>query len=118
MWRWLSRFLASRCNSKSVLELYENPTKPCIPDDLLILFEASNDFVNTTLETKDDVELGSRAVIFLRLAQEYKKPLSLVRQSDQREEMARRFQAEFQAAPWIRTKAEYDEFVKVKESLR
>ena len=94
------------------------PTAPGKVTPCGLLFEASNNFVNTTLETKDDVELGSRAAIFLRLAQEYKKPLSLVRQSDQREEMARRFQAEFQAAPWIRTKAEYDEFVKVKESLR
>jgi hypothetical protein len=82
-----------------------------------LLFEASNEFVHTTLETKHDVELGGRAAVFLRLSRDFEKPLALVRQGSQREEMARRFQAEFEPAPWVRTDEEYEEFRKVRESL-
>ena len=82
-----------------------------------LLFDASNAFVSTTLETKDEVELGGRAAVFLRLARDFQRPLALVRLGAQREEMARRFQAEFEPAPWIRSEAEYEEFRKVLREL-
>ena len=82
-----------------------------------LMFAASNTFIGITLSTRDEVDIASRAAIFLRMSRDFGKPLKLVRQGDQRKEMAKIFQSQFQPAPWIRSQEEYDKFAYLKNDL-
>lgn len=77
---------------------------------------ASQEFVELTHTTREEIALGARAALLLRMAQEHNAPLVEVRKTKEgKEAMAKRFEREVISTPWIRPKEEYERIKQMKE---
>lgn len=74
------------------------------------LFAASQDFMELMKATRPDVELGSRAACFLRLARDHQAPIaSVIAQGPQmKAAVVKTFNTEKVATPWLRPETEDD----------
>jgi hypothetical protein len=84
------------------------------------LHNASLAFLELTYETREQVTLGSRAALILRLAEELGSPLSEVRKSGdgaQKQRIQQVFSEEKVPTPWMRSPEEYEQFFKLKEEM-
>jgi len=81
---------------------------------------ATLDFLQTTYETKEQVALGSRSALILRLAQEFNDPLATVRNDNDNEgakKMSQVFAEQVVPTPWVKSNEEYQEFFKIREQI-
>ena len=77
---------------------------------------ASQEFVELTHVTREEMALGARAALLLRMAEEHNSPLVEVRKTKEgKEAMAKRFEREVISTPWIRPKEEYERFQQMRE---
>jgi len=96
---------------QSVEEEFSGKDTPCGRLEV-----ASQEFVELTHQTREEVALGSRAALLLRMAKEHNAPLVEVRKTREgKEAMAERFGAEMIPTPWIRPKEEYEQMKRMKE---
>lgn len=81
---------------------------------------ASLDFLKLTYTTKQDVILGSRAALIMRLSMELNAPLTLIRQGDdeeQKNKIARVFREQVIPTPWLRSEEEYKQFFEIENEF-
>jgi hypothetical protein len=85
------------------------------------LHNASLAFLEQTYDTREQVALGSRAALILRLAEELGLPLTEVRNSGVGQRKQKRIQQVFSQekvpTPWMRSPEEYGQFFKLKEEM-
>jgi hypothetical protein len=86
------------------------------------LHAASLAFLELTYDTREQVTLGSRAALILRLAEELGLPLTEIRKSGavgqrKQKRIQQVFSQEKIPTPWMRSPEEYGQFFKVKEEL-
>jgi len=68
---------------------------------------ASQKFVELTHSSREEIALGARAAVLLRMAQEHNAPLIEVNRTQEgKDKMAKRFREEIIPTPWIRPKQE------------
>jgi len=81
---------------------------------------ASMAFLKATFTTKQNVILGSRAALIMRLACELNAPLTLIRQEgdDQQKAMiGKRFQEQVVPTPWLRSEEDYKQLLEIESEL-
>jgi hypothetical protein len=77
---------------------------------------ASQEFVELTHTTREEIALGARAALLLRMAKEHNAPLVEVRKTEEgKGAMAKRFHDEMIPTPWIRPKEEYEQLKRTRE---
>ena len=86
------------------------------------LHEANLAFLEMTYDTKQDIILGSRASLLLRLACELNLPLSTIRNnkeaySEQNHRIKKVFSQDVVPTPWIRSDEKYKQFFELKQEL-
>lgn len=84
------------------------------------LHTANMSFLQVTFDTKEDVILGSRAALILRLAQELNEPLATVRVGNdgaRKQRIGQVFAEQVVPTPWLRSNEEYEQFFKLKEQF-
>jgi hypothetical protein len=85
------------------------------------LHNASLAFLELTYDTREQVTLGSRAALILRLVKELGLPLTEVRKSGAGQRKQKRIQQVFSQekvpTPWMRSPEEYGHFFKLKEGM-
>ena len=104
-----------KLNDGNVQEEFAGSDTPCGR-----LEAASQEFVELTNATREEIALGARAALLLRMSQEHNAPLVEVRKTKEgKEALARRFERELVKTPWLRPKEEYEQFKKMrKEQIR
>ena len=86
------------------------------------LHNASLAFLELTYDTREQVTLGSRAALILRLAEELGMPLTEIRKSGavgqrKQKRIQQVFSQENVPTPWMRSPEEYEQFFKLKEEM-
>mmetsp|Transcript_19566 Transcript_19566/g.32357 ORF Transcript_19566/g.32357 Transcript_19566/m.32357 type:complete len:268 (-) Transcript_19566:26-829(-) len=77
---------------------------------------ASQEFVELTHTSREDVALGARAALLIRMAHEHNAPLVEVRKTQEgKDAMAKRFREEMIPTPWIRPKEEFGQLKRMRE---
>ena len=100
-----------KLNDGNVQEEFAGSDTPCGR-----LEAASQEFVELTHATREQIALGARAALLLRMAQEHTAPLVEVRKTKEgKEAMAKRFEREIILTPWLRPNEEYERFKKMRE---
>lgn len=100
-----------KLNDGNVQEEFAGRDTPCGR-----LEAASQEFVELTHTTREEIVLGARAALLLRMAQEHNAPLVEVRKTKEgKEAMAKRFELEVISTPWIRPKEEYERIQQMRE---